>query len=137
MNYVHILLAGFCAFVAWMVAGSLMFVAVPQMKAEAAKYPAVYRSHEGIMRMMPVAMVSTLLSMMVLAVLWAKMYPVGAGWMQGVEYGALVGVLYLGSFVLHNWVNLNVGGKLMAQQAVAYFVECLAAGVVISLLYKA
>jgi len=137
MNYMHILLAGFCAFVAYMSAGTLMFVALPQMKAESLKYPAVYRSHEGIMRMMPVAMVATLVSTMVLAVIWAKMYPAGAGWMQGWQYGALVGVFFEGSFVLHNWVHLNIGGKLTAMQAVAYFVEWTVVGLVIGLVYKA
>jgi len=37
---------------------------------------------------------------------------------------------------LHNWVNLNIGGKLTAQQAVAYFVEWTVVGVVIALVYK-
>ena len=136
MNYMHILLAGFCAFVAYMATGGVMFAALPMMKKEAMKYPAVYRSHEGIMRMMPVALVATLLSTLVLAVLWAKMYPAGAGWMQGLQYGALVGLFFEGSFVLHNWVNLNIGGKLTAQQAVAYFVEWTVVGVVIALVYK-
>jgi len=136
MNYVRILLAGVCAFVAYMLAGTLMFVAVPQMKAESLKYPAVYRSHEGIMRMMPVALLSTLVSTMVLAVIWAKIYPAGAAWMQGLQYGALVGVFCCCSFVLHNWVNLNIGGKLTLQQSAAYFVEWTVVGLVIGLVYK-
>jgi hypothetical protein len=136
MNYLHILLAGFCAFVAYMATGGVMFAALPMLKAEAAKYPAVYRSHEGIMRLMPAGMVAMLVSMMVLAVIWAKMYPAGAGWMQGLQYGALVGVFFEGSFVVHNWVNLNIGGKLTLQQAAAYFVEWTVVGLVIGSIYK-
>jgi hypothetical protein len=136
MNYTRIVLAGFCAFVAYMATGGVMFAALPMLKTEAAKYPAVYRPHDGIMRMMPVGMVAMLVSMMVLAVSWAKMYPAGAGWMQGLQYGALVGLFFEGSFVVHNWVNLNIGGKLTAQQAVAYLVEYLVVGIVISLIYK-
>jgi hypothetical protein len=136
MNYVRIVLAGLCAFVAYMAAGGAMFAAFPVMKKEHMKYPAIYRSHEGIMRMMPVAMVAMLVSMMVLAVIWAKMYPAGAGWLQGLQYGALVGLFFEGSFVLHNWANLNIGGKLTAQQSAAYFVEWLVAGIVIALIYK-
>ena len=90
MNYLHILLAGFCAFVAYMATGGVMFAALPMLKAEATKYPAVYRSHEGIMRLMPAGMVAMLVSMMVLAVIWAKMYPAGAGWMQGLQYGGVL-----------------------------------------------
>jgi hypothetical protein len=136
MNYVHVLLAGVCAFVAYMATGGVMFAALPMLKTEAAKYPAVYRSHEGIMKMMPVAMVSMLVSMMVLAVIFAKMYPGGAGWLQGVKFGAVVGVFCDCSFVLHNWVNLNIGGKLTAQQMAAYFVEWTVAGLVIGSIYK-
>ena len=136
MNYLHILLAGFCAFVAYMATGGVMFAALPMLKAESAKYPAVYRSHEGIMRLMPAGMVAMLVSMMVLAVIWAKMYPAGAGWMQGLQYGALVGVFFEGSFVVHNWVNLNIGGKLTLQQAAAYFVEWTVVGLVIGSIYK-
>ena len=136
MNYLHILLAGFCAFVAYMASGGVMFVALPVLKTESMKYPAVYRTHDSIMRMMPVGMVSMLVSMMVLAVIWAKMYPAGAGWMQGLQYGALVGVFFEGSFVVHNWVNLNIGGKLTLQQAAAYFVEWTVVGLVIGSIYK-
>jgi hypothetical protein len=136
MNYVHILLAGFCAFVAYMATGGAMFAALPMLKAEAAKYPAVYRSHEGIMRLMPAGMVAMLVSMMVLAVIWAKMYPAGGGWLHGLEYGALMGVFFEGVFVVHNWVNLNIGLKLTLQQAVAYFVEWTVVGLVIGVIYK-
>jgi len=136
MNYMRILLAGVCAFVAYMATGGVMFAAFPMMKKEHMKYPAIYRSHEGIMRMMPVGMVAMLVSMLVLAVIWAKMYPAGGAWMQGLQYGALVGIFFEGVFVVHNWVNLNIGGKLTAQQAAAYFVEWLVVGIVISLIYK-
>jgi hypothetical protein len=64
------------------------------------------------------------------------MYPAGAGWMQGLQYGALVGVFFEGSFVVHNWVNLNIGGKLTLQQAAAYFVEWTVVGLVIGSIYK-
>ena len=137
MNYARIVLAGFCAFVAYMASGGVMFVALPVLKTESMKYPAVYRSHEGIMRAMPAGMVAMLVSMMVLAVIWAKMYPAGAGWMQGLQYGALVGMFCVCSFVVHNWANLNIGGKLTLLQSVAYFVEWTVVGLVIGLVYKA
>lgn len=136
MNYARILLAGGCAFVAYMAVGSLLFVAFPQMKREVEKYRDVYRSHDGIMRLMPVGMAAMLLSELVLAVIFAKMYPLGAGWMQGLKFGVLIAIFCEGSFVLHNWVNLNIGAKLMLQQAAAYFMEWTVVGVVIALLYK-
>lgn len=38
----------------------------------------------------------------------------------------LVGVFAAGSFVLHNYVSLNIGLWLALLQAVAYFFNCLA-----------
>jgi hypothetical protein len=37
---------------------------------------------------------------------------------------------------VHNYVNLNIGGKLTLQQVVAYFVEWLVVGIVIGLIYR-
>jgi hypothetical protein len=40
------------------------------------------------------------------------------------------------SFVIHNYVNLDIGGKLTLEQSVAYFVEWIATGIVIGLIYR-
>ena len=40
------------------------------------------------------------------------------------------------SFVVHNYVNLNIGLKLTLEQAVAYFVEWVVAGIAIGLIYR-
>ena len=88
------------------------------------------------MKMMPWAMVEMLVSTVVLTLFWAKMHPGGGGWMQGLHYGVLLAVFFVCSFVVHNWVNLNIGGKLAAQQAAAYFVQWTVVGLVIGLVYK-
>ena len=69
MNWMRIGLAGLGAFVAYFASGGIMFVAMPWMKTEFMKYPAVYRPSEGQMENMPVAMVATLVAIVVLAVL--------------------------------------------------------------------
>jgi hypothetical protein len=48
----------------------------------------------------------------------------------------LVGVFAVCAFVLHNYVNLNIGLKLTVEQAIGYFIEWLAVGMVIGLTYK-
>jgi len=40
------------------------------------------------------------------------------------------------AFVLHNYVNLNIGLKLALMQAVAYFAQWTIVGIVIGLIYK-
>jgi hypothetical protein len=51
-----------------------------------------------------------------------------AGFVRGAQLGVLIRVFAVGSFVVHNYVNLNIGWKLTAEQAVASFFEWLAVG---------
>ena len=50
--------------------------------------------------------------------------------------GALIGVFAVGSFVVHNYVNLQIGIGLSVRQGIAYFVEWVIVGVVIGLIYR-
>jgi hypothetical protein len=136
MNYARIFLAALGAFVAYFVIGGLTFGLLPPMKNEFMKYPAVYRSQEGIKRVMPAGMAAMFVAMVVLAVIYAMFYRGGSGLAEGAHFGALVGVFAICSFVLHNYVNLNIGLRLTIQQAVAYFIEWLVVGIVIGLIYK-
>lgn len=136
MNYLRIGLAALGAFVAYMAAGGLMFVAMPFLKTEFARYPGVYRDHDGQMSHFPVGMAAILLSMVVLALLYARMVRAGGGWVDGAAFGALIGLFVIGAFVLHNFANLNIGWRLTAISAVAYFVEWCIAGIVIGLIYR-
>jgi hypothetical protein len=54
----------------------------------------------------------------VLAVMYAKSYRRGSGASEGARLGALIGVFALCAFVLHNYVNLNIGLKLTVEQAI-------------------
>ena len=137
MNLMRVVLAALGAFVAYFVAGGAMFVAMPWMKKEFMKYPAVYRPSEGQMKGMPVAMAATLVAIAVLAVIYAMIYHTGAGVAAGARFGALIGVFAIGTFTLHNFVNLNIGWKLTVQQSVAYFVQWVVVGTVIGWIYRA
>jgi hypothetical protein len=63
------------------------------------------------------------LAILALAVLYAMLYRGGSGVTEGARFGALIGVFALGSFVVHNYVNLRIGIKLTVQQGIAYFAE--------------
>jgi hypothetical protein len=136
MNLARIALAAIGAFVAYFALGGLMFMVLPTLKNQFAKYPAVYRSQEGIKSVMPAGMVAMFVAMVVLAVLYAMLYQGGSGVIEGARFGALIGVFAICAFVVHNWVNLNIGLTLTVQQAVAYFIEWLAVGIVIGLIYR-
>src|SRR5262249_9512116 len=99
-------------------------------------YPAVYRSQEDMKSVMPVGFAAMFVSIVVLAVVYAMIYRGGAGVVEGARFGGLIGVFAVCGFVLHNYVNLNIGAMLTAMQAVAYFVEWAAVGVLIGLIYR-
>jgi hypothetical protein len=136
VNYTRIALAALAAFVAYLALGGLIFGTIPSLRSEFSKYPAVYRSQQGQMSHMPTGMAAMLLSMVVLAVLYAKIYKGGSGVTEGAVFGALIGVYAIGSFVLHNYVNLNIGIRITVASAIAYFVEWTVVGIVIGLIYK-
>jgi hypothetical protein len=136
MNIGRIVLAALGAFVAYFILGGIMFAALPVLKVEFQKYPAVYRDHDGQMSHFPMGMAAMFLSMVVLAVLYAMGYKSGYGLKEGAVFGVLIGLFAMGSFVLHNYVNLNIGWKLTVYSGIAYMVEWIAVGIAIGLIYR-
>ena len=135
MNVPRFALATLGALVAYFALGGLFFTRA-SMRAEFMKYPAIYRSQQEMKGVMPLGVAGMLLSMAVLTALFAMLHPMGAGLVAGAEFGALIGLYALGSFVLHNYVNLNIGARLTLYQAMAYFIEWVVVGIVIGLIYR-
>ena len=136
MNPMRLALAALGAFAAYFVAGGVMFVSMPWLKTEFMKYPAVYRSQEGIKSVMPAGMAATFVSMAVLAVICAMIYRGGSGVVEGARFGALIGVFAIGAVTMHDFVNLNIGWKLAVEQSLANCVEWLVVGIVVGLIYR-
>ena len=135
MNYSRIALAGLGATAAYFALGFLLLALLP-LADEVRQFAAVYRPEESMKRVAPVGMVAMLLAMMALAALYALAFRDGPSLAQGVRFGLLVGVFAAGSFMLHNYVSLNIGLRLALLQAVAYFVQLFGSGVVIALIYR-
>jgi hypothetical protein len=136
VNLTRLALASLGATVAYFAFGFAMFGALPAMKTEFMKYPNVYRSEDKMMKLMPFGMIAILVSIVVAAVFFAKMYPAGGGIAPGLTLGALIGIFSVCTFVIHNYVNLNIGLKLTIYQGVTYFIQWLVVGAAISLIYK-
>ena len=135
MNYSRIALAALGATVAYFVLGGILFAALPSLRKEFMKYPAVYRTQDDMKRVMPIGMISILVAIFVVAVLYAMAHPGGGGVLDGARFGALIGVFAVCGFALHNHMILNIGIKLTVGQAIAYFLQWLVVGIVISLIY--
>ena len=136
MNYTRVALACLGALVAYFAYGFAMFAAWPQMQKEFLKYPNVYRPKDEMMKMTPFGMIGILVSIVVVAVLYAKIYPAGGGIVSGVCLGVLIGLFVVCMFVIHNWVNLNIGLTLTVYQGIAYFIQWIVVGAAIGLIYR-
>jgi hypothetical protein len=136
MNYSSLGLAALGATVAYFVFGFLVMWLVPSLINESRKYPAVFRPVEEMKTVMPVGLVATFIAILVVAVIFAMMHPGGSGAMEGARFGVLIGIFVVCAFVLHNYVNLNIGLKLALMQTVVYFVQWILVGIVIGLIYK-
>jgi hypothetical protein len=136
MNLSRIALAGLGGFIAYFVFGGIAFVAFPWLKTEFQKYPNVYRPSESMKSVMPGGMAAMFVGIIVLAVLFAMVYQGGSGLIEGARFGALIGVFVICAFVIHNYVNLQIGLKLTIEQAGAYFLEWMITGIVIGLIYR-
>src|SRR5215216_4453360 len=136
MNYSRLGLAALGGMVASFAFGFLVLWLVPALLEEGHKYPAVFRPKEEMMSVMPVGMVATFIAILVAAIIFAMIHPSGSGAMEGARFGVLIGIFVVCAFVLHNYVNLNIGLKLALGQAAAYFVQWTITGIVIGLIYK-
>jgi hypothetical protein len=135
MNVFRIALAGLGATVAYFALGFLLLALLP-VADEIRRFAAVYRPEESMMQVAPVGMVAMLVAMIALAALHATAFREGSSFAQGLRFGVLVGVFGSGSFVLHNYVSLNIGLHLALFQAGAYFVQLLGASIAISFIYR-
>ena len=136
MNYSRLALAALGGMVASFAFGFLVFWLVPALINEGHKYPAVFRPKEKMMTVMPIGIVATFISILVAAIIFAMIHPGGSGTTEGALFGVLIGIFVVCAFVLHNYVNLNIGLRLTLMQAAAYFVQWTIVGIVIGLIYK-
>lgn len=137
VNYAHVGFAFLGATVAYFVSGFILFAALPGMKTEFLRYPGVYRTDDGMRKLMPYNMIGILVSVAVVAVLYAKIYSSGGGMVSGVCLGALMGLFAVCTFVVHNYVFLNIGAKLAVYEGMAYFIQWVIVGAAVGVIYKA
>ena len=136
MNYSRLALAALSGTVAHFAFGFLVFWLLPGLIKEGRKYAAVFRPEQEMMNVMPIGIVSTFISILVVAIIFAMIHQGGSGTTEGARFGVLIGIFVVCAFVLHNYVNLNIGLKLALGQAVTYFLQWTIIGIVIGLIYK-
>ncbi len=89
-----------------------------------------------MMKAMPLGMLAILVSIVVVTILYARIYPTGGGLLPGLYFGALIGIFSVCVYAIHNYVNLNISSTLTLYESVTYFIQWLIVGAAIGLLYK-
>jgi hypothetical protein len=103
-------MAAIGGFVTYFVIGGLTFAVLPWLREEFQNYPAVYRSQDGIKSTMPYGMAGMFLAILALAAIYAMTAQAShANLVRSAQFGSLIGVFAVGSFVIHDYVNLNIG----------------------------
>jgi hypothetical protein len=136
MNYLRLGLAALGGTVASFAVGFLLMWLVPALIEESHKYPAVFRRKEEMFKVMPIGLLASFVAILVVAIIFAMIHQGGSSITEGARFGALIGIFVVCAFVLHNYVNLNIGLKLALEQAAAYFLQWTIVGIVIGLIYK-
>lgn len=77
-----------------------------------------------------------LVSIVVVAVLYARICPISGGIASGIYLGTLIGIFSVCTYAIHNYVNLNIGLTLTLYESVTYFIQWVIVGAVIGLSYK-
>ena len=88
------------------------------------------------MKVMPYGMVAILISIVIVAILYARIHFAGGGIASGAYFRTLIGVFSVCTFVIHNYVNLNMGLALTPYQGVTYFIQWVIVGATIGLIYR-
>jgi hypothetical protein len=134
MNYARLGLAAVAATVFDALYGFLVYGML--LAPEFARYPGVYRSNEAGMAYLPLMFGGLFLAIVAAAFIYAKGYEGGSGLAEGARFGVLLGVFVVLAFAAVNYATLNIGRKLAVMAATAGFVEWLAIGTIIGLIYK-
>ena len=130
-----IALASLLATLSIFLLGGLLFGALGAMRREFESHTALFRPRDQMSKVMPLGMLSMFLGVFAMTSIFALGFPRGAGLDIGIPFGLLLGAFVVCGFVLHNHMNLQISLRLTVYQAIAYFIEWLAVGILISLIY--
>ena len=88
------------------------------------------------MHYFPMGIAATFIAIIILAANYAKGYEGGSGALEGLRFGALIGIFIVFAVVADEYVTLNIGARLAAFMALGRFIGWLVTGLVIGLVYK-
>jgi hypothetical protein len=134
MNYPRIVIAAIAATVVDAVYGFVVWGQV--LGAEFARYPEIYRASVDQTAYLPLMFVGVLVGMFFAAWIYAKGYEGGSGLVEGVRFGAVMGLL-IGAYTAGvNYGIMRIGKRMALTYGVGWLGEWLLVGLAIGLVYK-
>ena len=100
MNVTRLILSSVAGFFAYFVYGGV--VTGIFLKKAYLPYANVYRPAAQIMKLFPFGMLTTLLAIVVFAIIYVQSLRRNARWIEGARFGALVGTFMVFAHVAHN-----------------------------------
>ena len=134
MNTKRIAASTLAATIVFLICGFLIFGLL--LAHDYAPFTGVYRSPEAMRANAPIGLASSIIAMMLMSIIYAKGYEGGSGLVEGLRFGALIGVFLACKCVADEYVTLNIGGKLALEMAAGVAVEMMVVGMVIGMIYK-
>lgn len=134
MNYPRIVIAAIAATVVDALYGFVVWGQV--LSAEFARYPGVYRAGGDQTAYLPLMFVGILAGMFFAAWIYAKGYEGGSGLVEGVRFGAVMGLL-IGAYMAGvNYGIMRIGKRMALTYGAGWLGEWLLVGLAIGLVYK-
>ena len=134
MNYGRLVAAALAGTVVDAVYGFLVYGML--LAGEFGRYPGVYRSSDAPPIFLMTMFAGILVAMLFAVAIYAKGIESNGGAVEGMRFGALLGVFLGVLFASISYGTLNIGRKLTAMMAVAGIVEWILVGTVIGAVYR-
>ena len=134
MNYPRIVVAAIVATVVDAVYGFVVWGQV--LSGEFGRYPAIYRGSADQTAYLPLMFVGVLVGMFFAAWIYAKGCEGGSGLVEGVRFGALMGLL-IGAYMAGvNYGIMRIGKRMALTYGAGWLGEWLLVGLAIGLVYR-
>ncbi len=134
MNYGRLIVAAVAATIVDLVFGSVVYGML--LRNQFASYPAIFRPVDVQAGYMPEMVAGIFLAMLAATWIYSKGYEGGAGLLEGVRFGAAVGLFLIGYVCIVDHSIMNLGRRISGMLAIAAVVEWLLVGVTIGLAYR-
>jgi hypothetical protein len=136
MNFPRIAAAALGALVVYLGIGYLVHAALLADLAASLQRAGIARSPASIVSYAPIGMAGAIVASFAFAYAYAKGFEGGPGLQEGLRFGVLVGLIFVGFGTVKSYVTFELPTQYLTSVAVATVIQFAAAGMVVGLIYK-